>query len=218
MQEYLAPTSYLDFEDDTLKAFIAPLKDIDNAKDKAIALYYKVRDAFLYDPYHLDLTAQALKASTILSKKRAWCVEKCIVMAAGARALGIPTKLGYANVINHIGVEKLMHYLQHEEIVFHGFVEMFIDDKWVKCSPTFDQRVCRIAKVEPLDFDGEKDALLQAFVGEEKFMEYTKFHGSFADVPLKLMNQEMYRYYPHLFEKVYDEKGFSFKHIPLGEF
>lgn len=218
MQEYLASTPFLDFENEALQNFIAPLRSLSSDKEKAVQLYYKVRDAFLYDPYHLDLTPEALKASQILTKKRAWCVEKCIVMAAGARALYIPTKLGYANVINHIGVEKLMHYLRHEEIAFHGFVELHIEGKWVKCSPTFDTRVCRIAKVEPLDFDGEKDALLQAFIGEEQFMEYTKFHGTFADVPLVLMNQEMYNYYPHLFKTVYNEKGFSFKHLPMGEF
>lgn len=218
MNDFLRPTPYLDYENAKIQAFVNPLEELTTQKDKAVALYYKVRDAFLYDPYHLDLRKEALTASSILDKKRAWCVEKCIVMAACARALGIPTKLGYANVINHIGVEKLMHYLRHEEIVFHGFVELYLEGKWVKCSPTFDTRVCRIAKVEPLDFNGEQDALLQAFVGEEKFMEYTKFHGSFEDVPLKLMNREMYNYYPHLFEEVYDEKGFSFKHLPMGEF
>lgn len=218
MVEFLKETSYLDYQNKGVTEFVAELKIFSTPKERAIALYYKVRDAFLYDPYHLDLRPEALKASAIVTKKRAWCVEKCIVMAACARSLGIPCKLGYVNVVNHIGVEKLYHYLQHEEIVFHGYVELFLEGKWVKCSPTFDKRICRIAKVEPLDFNGKEDALLQAYIEEQQFMEYTHFYGSFDDVPIRLMNSSMHKYYPHLFEKSYNEKAFSFKHLPRDQF
>ncbi len=213
MKEYLCETPFLDFQHVSFDAFTAGIDPNLPEKEKAIALYFLVRDAFLYDPYHLDLTNEGLKASNVLSKKRSWCVEKSSVLAACLRKCGIPSRLGYAIVTNHIGVEKLTHYLRREEIVFHGFVDVYLNGKWVKCTPAFDQRICRVSGVTPLDWDGEKDSLFQEFDQGKKFMEYKHFYGTFNDVPIELMNAEMKAHYPHLFEEMYDSKEFSFYHL-----
>lgn len=213
MQNFLKETQFLDYSAPEIQNYISEFKTLSSSKEMAIALYYKVRDGFLYDPYHLNLTKEALTSSFLLSKKRAWCVEKSIVMASCARALNIPTKLGYAIVKNHIGVEKLTAYLKKPEIVFHGYLELFIEDKWVKCTPTFDQRVCRISKVTPLDWNAEEDSMFQEYEKDQQFMEYTHFYGTFEDVPLQLMNDEMKLHYPHLFEQVFNTKAFSFFHL-----
>ncbi|MFN5147706.1 MAG: transglutaminase-like domain-containing protein [Flavobacteriia bacterium] len=213
MEEYLKDTVFLDYKNPNFDIFLYDMDPYLPKKELATILYYKVRDAFLYDPYHLDLTESGLTASNVLGKKRAWCVEKSSVLAAAARKFGIPSRLGYAIVTNHIGVEKLSQYLRREEIVFHGFVELFIEGKWVKCTPAFDQRICRVSGVSALDWDGEHDSLFQEFDHGRKFMEYLYFYGMFDDVPIELMNAEMKKYYPHLFEEVYDSKEFSFKHL-----
>lgn len=213
MKEYLCETPFLDFQHVSFDAFTAGIDPNLPDKEKAIALYFLVRDAFLYDPYHLDLTNEGLKASNVLSKKRSWCVEKSSVLAACLRKFRIPSRLGYAIVTNHIGVEKLTHYLRREEIVFHGFVDVYLNGKWVKCTPAFDQRICRVSGVTPLDWDGEKDSLFQEFDQGKKFMEYKHFYGTFNDVPIELMNAEMKAHYPHLFEEMYDSKEFSFYHL-----
>ena len=178
-----------------------------------LELYLKVRDGYLYDPYHLDLTFEGLKASNIIPKKRSWCVEKALLLAALARKFGIPSRLGYAIVTNHIGVEKLVSLLRRPEIVFHGYTEMFIDDKWVKCTPAFDKRICKISGVTPLDWNGEVDSMFQEFDQGNRFMEYLHLYGEFSDVPIELMNTEMKKYYPHLFDEVFDSREFSFKHL-----
>jgi len=211
-EEFLEETDFLDFSDELMQEYVSAMRSIENNTEKAIQLYYKVRDGFRYDPYHLNLTSVGLKASTILSKKRAWCVEKAIVLAAGLRALGIPSRLGYGIVVNHIGVEKLTHYLRREEIVFHGYVDVFLNGKWVKTTPAFDPGVCRVAGVPCLEWDGKSDAMFQAYNGEQRFMEYTHFYGTFADVPMQLMITEMRKYYPHLFEKEIDTKEFTLKY------
>jgi hypothetical protein len=211
MNEFLKETDFLNFTHVKLDKFILDLSR--DEIDKACELYYRVRDGFLYDPYHLDLRLPALTASVIASGKRAWCVEKSILLAALFRKVGIPSKLGYAVVTNHIGVDKLKGYLQREEIVFHGFVEAFLEGKWVKCTPAFDRRICRLTGVDPLDWDGKSDSMFQSFEKNRKFMEYIHFYGSFADVPLELMNEEMKKYYPHLFQNTYSTKEFSFRHL-----
>lgn len=212
-REYLQSTLFLDFGHPAFDVFLEGVPQNLDPKETAIALYYKVRDTFLYDPYHLDLRHDALKASSVLSKKRAWCVEKSALLAAVARKCGIPSRLGYAIVTNHIGVEKLIGYLRREEIVFHGYTELWIDGRWIKCTPAFDQRICRISGVPPLNWDGETDSMFQAYAGDQRLMEYKHFYGEFADVPVELMNSEMKKYYPHLFEGTWNEKEFSFHHL-----
>jgi len=126
--------------------------------------------------------------------------------------LGVPSRLGYAIVQNHIGVEKLESYLRRKEIVFHGYVDVFLNGQWFSCTPAFDKRICRISGVPPLDFDGMNNSMFQAYSDEKQFMEYLHYYGTFPDVPVKLMNAEMKKYYPHLFETEWNSKEFSFHH------
>lgn len=213
MEEYLKETSFLDFNHPNFNDFVLSIPLFSSQKELAIFLYEKTREAFLYNPYHLDLRHKALTASNIITHKKAWCVEKAIVLASLARKYEIPSRLGYAIVVNHIGVEKLTYYLKRPEIVFHGYVELFIENKWVKCTPSFDSRICKISNVSVLDWDGETDSLFQEFEGDSRFMEYIHDYGTFPDVPIELMNSEMKKYYPHLFETEYNFKEFSFHHL-----
>jgi hypothetical protein len=212
MQSYLEETDFLDFNHTNFTNFLKNHNEKGNTVEQAVSLYEYVRDYFLYDPYHLDLRKNALTASNIVQKKRAWCVEKSIVLCACFRKYKIPARLGFAVVTNHIGVEKLTSYLKRPEIVFHGFVEVFLNDNWVKCTPAFDKRICHFNQVEVLHWDGKNDSLFQEFVKGQKYMTYDHFYGVFEDVPMELMNLEMKKYYPHLFENNYDSREFSFYH------
>jgi transglutaminase-like putative cysteine protease len=214
MENYLRATTILDFNSPELQAYIEEFRSIQDDYLRAKALYIKVRDGFLYDPYHLDLRPNALKSSHVVTKKRAWCVEKAIVFASGLRALGIPCRLGYAIVQNHIGVERLTAILRSEKIVFHGYVDVFVNGAWSKATPAFDQRICQLCSVEPLDWNGKDDSLFQEFSEEGKFMEYHYDYGTFDDVPVQLMNEEMRAHYPHLFDGSHDDsRRFSFYHL-----
>ena len=207
---FLEETLFFDHSHPNIQAYVAEFSELTDPQEQASQLYLKVRDGFLYDPYHLDLRPEALVSSAIIGKSRAWCVEKAIVCCSGLRALGIPARLGFGIVKNHVGVEKLVSYLRKDEIVFHGFVEVFLNGTWTKCTPAFDRRICRINQVQPLEWDGTSDSLFQAFRGEEKYMEYLHFYGSFADVPISLMHSEMQAHYPHLFETPIETPAFSF--------
>lgn len=210
LNSYLQQTGLFACDGEKMKDFLSHIPKMNDQKTQAIAIYEYVREAFIYDPYHLDLRMEGLKAEKIVQQKRAWCVEKAVVATACFRYFGIPSRLGFGIVTNHLGADKLEHYLRKKEIVFHGFSEVFLDGKWVKCTPAFDRRVCRLNGVEPLVWDGETDSLLQAYKGEERFMEYIHFYGSFDTVPMELMHQEMKLHYPHLFENWIEGKEFSF--------
>ncbi len=212
-QQYLEDTKFLDFNNPFFDKYLENFVKPDSELELAIGLYNKVRNDFFYNPFHLDLRPEALVASNILTKRKAWCVEKSIVLAACYRKFGLPSKLGYAIVSNHIGTEKLEFHLRRKEIVFHGYVSVFLNDNWVKCTPAFDDRLCRITNVNPLIFDGKNDSMFQEYSQGLKFMEYIHHYGEFADVPIELMNSEMKKYYPHLFEKEHKSSEFSFRHM-----
>lgn len=212
MSPYLAESESIDFSHPEIESFLQGIKISENLKENAINIYYKVRDSFIYDPYHLNIRKDFLKASNVLLKKRAWCVEKSLLMVTCCRAIGIPARLGFAIVTNHIGVEKLIKYLERNEIVFHGYVEVLLDSKWIKCTPAFDKNVCRLSKVAPLDWDGENDSMFQEYSNGNKFMEYIHLYGDFTDIPFELMHSEMKKYYPHLFNNEFNSKEFSFQH------
>ena len=58
--------------------------------EKAIALYYAVRDRIKYDPYDLRYSRSAMQASTILAKQCGYCVAKAVLLTAVGRHQGIP--------------------------------------------------------------------------------------------------------------------------------
>jgi transglutaminase-like putative cysteine protease len=210
MEEFLKSSINVDYESQVIQEYIEEFRNLPSKSEMAVKLYYKIRDGFLYDPFHLDISPQVLIASKIVPKKRAWCVEKALLMVAGSRALGIPSRFGFAIVTNHLGADKLEKYLKRSEIVFHGFASLFLDSKWVNCTPAFDTRVCRLSGVKALEWDGKSDSLFHEFEGQKQFMEYKKYYGFFSEIPFELMHLEMKSYYPHLFEFNWSSKSFSF--------
>jgi transglutaminase-like putative cysteine protease len=201
---YLHPTYFIDSDHPHVRHTAEKIiSALNNDRDKAIAIYYWVRDRIFYDPYNLSLKHEAMKASNILqrTKLKGFCIEKSVVMAALCRAVGIPARLVFFNVRNHIGVEKLVEILKTDVIVFHGCNELLLDGKWVKCTPAFNKELCDHLGVVPLEFDGGNDSIFQAYdKAGEHFMEYLHHYGSFHDMPHDMFIMEMQRYYPHFFE------------------
>jgi len=175
-----------------------------------MVLYHAIRDGWRYDPYRIDLRPEAMKASALLTRDHGYCIEKANLLAAAARSLGIPARLGFANVKNHIGTEKLEKLLKTNLMVFHGFTELYLNGKWVKATPAFNKQLCKKLSVKPLDFNGRDDSIFQQYAADgSRFMEYVHNYGHFADVPRDLFIQELRKYYPHVFEKTVAGKMLS---------
>lgn len=202
MQEYLQPTEFLNFDDDSVREFAETnTSGATTETEKAVKLYYAVRDGFQYNPYLLDLRPQGLTASDLLTRKRGYCVEKAVLLAATARAVGIPSRLSFYIVRNHIATEKLEKALQKNYLVFHGAAEMFLDEKWLKTTPAFNKNLCKYLGVEPLEFDGTADSIFQEYdKSGNMFMEYLHEYGDFADLPYNLYLDELRKHYPHIFD------------------
>ena len=127
-----------------------------------------------------------------------YCVGKAALYAALCRAGGLPARVGFADVTNHLSSEKLREKMGTNYFAWHGFTEVKLGDRWVRASPTFNSTLCDRFGVPALDFDGGCDALLQAYDSEGRtFMRYEVMHGAFQTFRQVLI-AEMARRYPTL--------------------
>ena len=201
MDEYLKPTEFLDSDDATVREFaLMHTVGANSDSEKAVSLYYAVRDGFQYDPYVLDLRREGLTASRLLTRMRGYCVEKAILLAASARVVGISSRLSFYIVRNHIATDRLEKVLEKNYLVFHGAAEMLLDGEWRKATPAFNKKLCDFLGVEPLEFDGTQDSIFQEFDRSGNiFMEYLHDYGAFADLPYDMYLEELNKHYPHIF-------------------
>ncbi|WNB18763.1 transglutaminase-like domain-containing protein [Marivirga arenosa] len=199
---YLKPGYFTNSDHPDVQDFvIEKTKGHEHLEYKLNALYYAVRDGFKYDPYTLDFSKEAMRASHLVNRDYGYCVEKSCLFVAGARILGVPARLGFANVRNHIGTAKLEEILQTNTLVFHGYAEIFWNDRWLKLTPVFNESLCHMLNVEPLAFQLDDDSIFQEYdKGGGKFMEYTHQYGHFEDIPYELFMSELAAHYPHLAE------------------
>lgn len=218
---YLRPTYFIDSDAPEViafaKAFAGDKKK--TLREKGIALFYAVRDTITYDPYRIDLEKrESFKASSIISRGYGYCVAKAIALAAVARAAGIPTRLGFADVRNHLSTERLRQLMETDTFMFHGYTELFIDNQWVKATPTFNLSLCDKFGVKPLDFNGRRDSLFHPYDREGKrHMEYIRDHGHFADVPYETIVNCFREYYPAYFRIRDEESEDAFEREAAGE-
>lgn len=209
--EYLRPGVYINSDHpDVIRFTHESTSECRTLNEKIKALYYAVRDGFWYDPYRLDFTTDAIKASHIVSRNYGYCIEKSCLFAAGARVLGVPARMGFANVKNHIGTAKLEELLKTNLLVFHGYAEVWLNERWVKVTPVFNKGLCDKLNVEPLEFDGEAHAVFQQYdKSGGKFMEYLHDYGTFSDIPYEMLIDELVKHYPHLSKIIIDQRSIN---------
>ena len=192
----LAPTALIDSDHPAVIEFARRAGGA-NARDHAVALYYAVRDGFRYDPYRVDLTPGGMRASSVLERGIGWCVTKAALLAAAARACGIPARVGYADVRNHLSTERMRRMLQTDLFIWHGYTELWLDGAWVKATPAFNVELCERFGLVALDWDGRADSLYHPFDrAGRQHMEYVHQRGSFDDMPLARIAADFAAFYP----------------------
>jgi len=198
---YLRPTRFINSDHPAVIAFAqTAVGEADRDMDRAIRIFYAVRDQIKYDPYCLDLSRDKFKASMVLDRKAGYCVEKALLLAAAARSLGIPGRLRFADVRNHLTTARLKEIMKTDLFIYHGYTEMFLNSRWVKATPTFNLSLCERFGVKPLDFDGVHDAIFHEFDRKgNRHMEYVHDHGPFADLPYDLIMDTFRKHYPIYF-------------------
>ncbi|MFC1813626.1 transglutaminase-like domain-containing protein [Thermodesulfobacteriota bacterium] len=197
-KKYLTPTPIIDSDHETIIEYAADtVNGVGNdAVSKAVSLYYAVRDGIWYDPYYPFYLDKHYRASNILKSGRGFCISKVSLLCALGRACGIPSRVGFATVRNHLATKQLLEYLGSDLFVYHGFTEFFLEGKWVKATPAFNIELCTRHKVIPLEFNGREDSIFHAYNTEKKeFMEYIDYHGTYADIPVEKILTEWKKTY-----------------------
>ncbi|HSG87822.1 MAG TPA: transglutaminase-like domain-containing protein [Pseudomonadales bacterium] len=180
-----APGRFVDSDAEAVRAFAARVTaGMADPVERAVALYHEVRDGFRYDPYDIDRSEAGFRASWVLEHGRGFCVNKATLLAAVGRAAGIPTRLGYADVRNHLTSARLRASMGTDIFTWHGYTELWLAGRWVKATPAFNLSLCEKTGVLPLEFDGRTDSVFHPFdAAGARHMEYIADHGTFDDVP-----------------------------------
>jgi transglutaminase-like putative cysteine protease len=195
----LAATPIIDSDHPRVADFARRAAGSGTARQRAVRLYYAVRDGFRYDPYAFRIDPLSLAASRTLQAGAGWCVPKAVLLAACCRAQGIPARLGFADVRNHLTTERLRQLMGSDLFLWHGYASLCLDGRWVKATPAFNVEMCRRFQVLPLEFDGSADSLLQPYdARRQRHMEYVLDRGLFDDVPLEAMAADLRAAYPQL--------------------
>lgn len=201
MQQYLNPGPFIDSDHPAVIDFTETLRGADrDPLAQAVSLYYAVREAVRYNPYTFSRDPATLRGSYALAAGQSYCVPKATLLAGCARHCGIPARIGLADVRNHLSTPRLLELLKSDVFAMHGYTELYLNDRWVKATPAFNQGLCELFDVAPLEFDGRHDSVFHPFNRQgAKLMEYITDHGQFADVPEAFFFEHLEKCYPHLF-------------------
>jgi transglutaminase-like putative cysteine protease len=188
---YLAPTDFVDSAAENVVAFARrACADASDEVSRAVRLFYAVRDEIVYTPYCDFRSPETFRASACLARGAGFCVAKAALLAAAARAVGIPARVGFADVRNRALMGTDLFY-------YHGYAELHLAGRWVKATPAFDRGLCERFGVRPLEFEGREDALFHPYdVAGRRHMEYVRDRGAEADVPVAAIVANFARAYP----------------------
>lgn len=201
LEQYTAASKFIDSGDADVRVFAqeATAGATDDLS-RAVKLYYAVRDEILYDPYYAGKARSYFRASDCLRAKRGFCIPKAALLAAAARSVGIPARVGYGDVRNHLSTKKLLELTGGNLFIWHGYTELYLEGRWVKATPAFNLSLCKRFGVRPLEFDGRSDSLFHEFdQGGRRHMEYVKQRGYYADVPYDTIIADFKEAYPRWF-------------------
>jgi transglutaminase-like putative cysteine protease len=200
MAQFLAAGVFIDSDSPQVIAYVK--QTVEGAPDSRAAvlrLFSTIRDTVIYDPYMNFADPENYRASSVLAASRAFCIGKAALLAASARVVGVPARVGYADVRNHLTSPRLYEKIKTDTFIWHSYTELFLSGRWVKATPAFDRALCERAGIKPLEFDGEKDSLFHPFdQAGRRHMEYLNDRGTFADVPFETIMADFRAHYPGL--------------------
>lgn len=196
----LQPTATIDCDSPRVRDWThAQLGGVHTPRDQAIRLYYAVRDSFRYDPYRIDLSAQGMSASQVIACGFGWCIPKAVLLAAACRVVGIPARVGLADVRNHLSTERLREKMGTDVFYRHGYTAIQLEGQWIKATPAFNIELCQKLGLRPLEFDGVTDSIYHPFdLSGQRHMEYLAMHGEHDDLPLDDLRAVFQQHYSAL--------------------
>ena len=167
-----------------------------------MSLYYAVRDGIRYNPF-LDFADASVTGPRrcLEANGEGFCVGKAALLAACARAVGIPARVGFADVKNHLTTPRARR------------ARWAATCSCTTATPSCSSRAggsrrrrpstCRCARAsacKPLEFDGREDSIFHPFDEDDRrHMEYLRDRGVHADVPVEEIQRAFREAYPKFY-------------------
>ncbi len=193
---YLKPTFYIDYDSPSVSRVASELARA-HPHDTVRAVFNFVRDEISYNPYSPFYRAEHYRASETLERGEGFCVQKAVLLAALARARGIPARLVFADIRNYLMPPKLWNMMKTNFFAFHGYNELHVDGRWVKVTPTFDAAMSKRLGLKVVEFDGHNQAIFHSHdLNGRLHIEYVNDHGVFDDLPLQTILDGFRSAYP----------------------
>lgn len=195
IERYLGATETIDSDDEHVREITQRLTaGLTGAGAKARALFYFVRDEIHYNVYMLSTFKEDFRASVVLERGKGYCVQKAVLLAALARAAGIPSRLAFARIRNRRVPREYMLQTGVNEFPSHGYTQLFLEDRWVSVTPAFDRGLCERLGLPSCDFDGENDAILSPVdLSGNPYVEYIEKYEAHADLPFEWLYSRISR-------------------------
>lgn len=199
MSLHLEPTYFLDHDHPDVRAFAGSAGE-GSPRERAVRLYYRVRDGIRYEIYGADLSPEGLRASRVLRSGAGMCAHKSVLYAAALRALGIPSRLVLVDVRNHLASDRLKRLVGGEVFHYHCLTSVHLEGRWVKATPVFNRILCRLYGMAPLEFDGLTDSLHHPYDEQgRRHMEVVRNRGVHSDLPYRMLIEGLRAEHPGIF-------------------
>ena len=194
----LSPSFFIDSQSDSILKITNTLKDgYTDPVNLVINIFNYVRDKINYSiDMSLYTSPDDFIASITLERKKGFCIPKAILLVTLLRTVGLPSRLHFADIINHRSPDYLQELMGTNIFYFHGYTEVFLDNHWWKLTPSFDKKLCQKHDYPLCVFTGSNDATLSPRdLNENLFIEYINDRGIYTDFPFSEMIRVFQKYY-----------------------
>jgi transglutaminase-like putative cysteine protease len=193
MGQYLRATSTIEAEHEKIiETATKVTRGCVSDEEKAVALFYFVRDSIRYNIYMISVFIEDFRASRILKWGKAYCVQKAVLLTALGRAAGIPSRLVFAKIKNHKIPNHVAKMFPTTIFPRHGYNQFFLNGKWVNAAATFDKALCEKNGLPTVEFDGKTDAILpEKDLKGAPYIEYIEKFSPKEDLPFDWIRERV---------------------------
>lgn len=196
-ENYLSPAPGITSDDSYVLELAQTLTEgTQNDRERVVRLFEFVRDHIRYNlnaPFH---KLAHYEAQNTLRRKEGFCIQKSSLLVTLARSIGIPSRLVFADIRNHLLPDHLIQFMGTDIVTYHCYVEWFLKDDWIKVAPSFDEKTCRENGFRLVIFDGYHDAVLPSEdLYGQPHITYLKQHGVYNGIPIEEILEAWKRFY-----------------------
>ena len=193
MEPCLQATSTIEAEHEKIIETVTNVtRGCSSDEEKAIKLFYFVRDSIRYNIYMISVFIEDFRASRILEWGKAYCVQKAVLLTALGRAAGIPSRLVFAKIKNHKLPAHILEMMGTNTFPRHGYNQFFLNGRWVSAAATFDKVLCEKNGLPAVEFDGKRDAILpEKDLKGAPYIEYIEKFPPKEDLPFDWIKERV---------------------------